>query len=230
MRHSDLKDCSSQCTEQLLPQCQHLDPSHVQRWRSPHLHLSYCLLPFSDMIRDAPPVTEVLLTPLSSGAATRLLSSTSRSRLREHSSQVQRSTCTGVLKTTQDRMGGPLRYRLWLSHRLVKIEHTTSVHDGTPQPCLESPETAEHQLALRTIRMRPSHWKLQQISFSQASCRSLILPVPLCPDKDGWLSVSANPNSARQVDRDRYKQRRTHFHTRTGTDSKMRTTSITIRK
>ena len=39
LRHSDLKDSSSQCTELLLPQCWRLDPFHVQRLRSPHLLL-----------------------------------------------------------------------------------------------------------------------------------------------------------------------------------------------
>ena len=39
LRHSDLKDSSSQCAGLLLPWCWRLDPSHVQRWRSPHLLL-----------------------------------------------------------------------------------------------------------------------------------------------------------------------------------------------
>ena len=116
-------------------------------------------------IRDAPLETEVLLAPHSSGTATPLLSSTSRSRLREKSSQVQRSTCTGVFNTTQDWHGA-------LSHRLGEM-NTTCTDNGTPRPCLESPETAEQQqVVVRTIRMRPSHWKHQQQSFSQAPCRT----------------------------------------------------------
>ena len=91
------------------------------------LHISCCLRPFC--VR---------------GHA--LLSSTSRSRVRDQSSEVQRSTCTGVFNITEDCMGGPSRYR---------------------------------------PKLRPTHWKLLQPSFSQAPCRSLILPVPLCSDKDG---------------------------------------------
>ena len=99
-------------------------------------------------------------TVSSACAATPLLSSTSRSRLRGQSSQVQRSTCTGVFNTTEVCMGGPSRYR---------------------------------------PKLRPSHWKLQQPSFSQAACRSLIPPAPLCSDKDGRPSVLSKPNTSAQV-------------------------------
>ena len=52
-------------------------------------------------------------------AATPLLSSASRSRLRGQSSQVQRGTCTGVFGAAEDCMGGPSRHRPKLrpSHR-----------------------------------------------------------------------------------------------------------------
>ena len=50
-------------------------------------------------------------TVSSACAATPLLSSASRSRLRDQSSQVQRGTCTGVFGAAEDCMGGPSRHR-----------------------------------------------------------------------------------------------------------------------
>ena len=99
-------------------------------------------------------------TVSSACAATPLLSSTCRSRLRGQSSQVRRSTCTGVFNTTEDCMGGPSRHR---------------------------------------PKLRPSHWKLQQPSFSQAARRSSTPPAPLCSDKDGRPSVPSKPNTSAQV-------------------------------
>ena len=176
LRHSDLKDSSSQCAGLLLPRCWRLDPSHVQRWRSPLLHLSCCHRLFR--------VCGHALAELSK-----------------------------PLVTARPVVTGPTRHL----HRGLRCRGGLHGRAVTAQT-----EAASIPLETSAATFLPGAAPL--VDTAGATLLRQRRPA-ISPQQTQHIGTGTNVASPRG-----HKQRRTHPRTRAGTDSKMRTPSITTRK